>query len=137
MTESRNSGLSNETQKKEFKSTVFEHLGKELYLFESFWENEFYINLREVISSNGQSYPTKRGISLILSRFKELMDNFDMISETIHQYDQQEVSLNIHLGGNWFVSVRHGFPVVNIRKFWLPDDVSNVVPAKKGIVLAF
>ena len=135
MAESR--GMCQGAQKKGFKPTVFEHLGKELYLFESVWDNIHYVNLREVIFRNGQSYPTKRGISLTLSRFKELMDNYDMIRETILQYDQQEVSLNIHLGGNWFVSIHHGFPVVNIRKFCLPDNASHVVPTKKGIVLTF
>ena len=51
MAESR--GLCQEAQKKQFKPTVFEHLGKELYLFESVWDNIHYVNLREVIFRNG------------------------------------------------------------------------------------
>ena len=35
------------------------------------------------------------------------------------------------------MSIHHGFLVVNIKKFWLPDDALHVVPTKKGIVLAF
>lgn len=40
-----------------------------------------------------------------------------------------------HLGGGVYASITPDYPTVNIRHFWQPDDATEPVPTKRGIIL--
>lgn len=126
-----------DAEKKHFNPRLMLHIGKELYVYDSVWNGEKYIHIRELHFEDGKPYPTKKGVAFPLTRFVEFMEQFSSIAEDIDKYDQKQASLSVHLGGNWYVSIQQGYPVVNIRKYWLPEDATCVVPTKKGLVLTF
>jgi hypothetical protein len=47
---------------------------------------------------------------------------------------QQDVKLQLHVGGGWYVSVTSGFYCVDVRKFYYLPGV-GVRPTKTGIAL--
>ena len=49
----------------------------------------------------------------------------------------EDVHYRCHLGGNNYVQVNSGFPVVDLRKFWLPGGKTDVQPTRRGIPLKF
>lgn len=60
------------------------------------------------------------------------------MSDCIKAYEQKEtVDYKYHLGENVYVTIKNGYPVVNIRKWFLPDGQNETVPTKKGIALSF
>ena len=98
-------------------------LGNNRYIQVSEWKEELRVDLREW---NGD-VPTKKGISLTLLRYKNLIDG----TETIDKALQDKESYQSHLGGNVYCTVNGS--CVDIRKYWKPEE--EVVPTKKGLCL--
>ena len=115
------------------------HLGKDCYLFDSKFNGETYIHLRELIFKDGQPIPSLKGITLTLSRCNELYSFLNQITIHVDEWKREQLqgTFRKHLGGNWFVGVTPGFPVVDVRKFWLPEGADNVCATRKGISLTF
>ncbi len=88
------------------------------------WKGELRVDIREW----NEGKPTKKGISLTLSRWKILVENFDEIDESKKEGRQ----FGQHLGGNVYCELKPNGHV-DIRKYWKPADES--VPTKKGIYL--
>lgn len=102
------------------------------------WDGEPRIDIRQwAKASSGKLYPLKTGVSLTLSRWKMLCMHMDDIEEgrkAIHNKNA-DVDLQIHLGGNFYASLKYGYPCVDIRKFWIPDGQEKLQATQKGIAL--
>ncbi len=99
-------------------------LGNHRYVRVVEWKGNLRVDIREWVE-NG---PTKKGISIPLPRWKNFVDNIEIIDETL----KNGTTCSIHLGGNVYCDVREN-KCVDIRLFWKPRHV--LVPTKKGIYL--
>lgn len=106
----------------EFTMTTY-HLGNERYVAVTEWRGERRVDLREWQDDK----PTKKGISLTLMRWKNLVDSIEYIDKALA--DKTECSS--HLGGNVFCTAKG--TCIDIRQYWKPED--SVVPTKKGLCL--
>ena len=88
---------------------------------------------------DGTLFPTKKGIALNLEKWKKLQYCYlENIDSAVDQYrDSKSVDFIIHLGGNYHVSLKSGFPLVNIRRWFVPGDQQELTPTKTGIALTF
>ena len=84
-------------------------------------------------------YPTKKGVALDLKNWRKLTRNFcQSVDDAIEQYkENREVDLVKHLGSNLRVTLRNSYPVVHIRRWFLPTDKAEYLPTKKGVALNF
>ena len=81
---------------------------------------------------------TKKDYSLPLQRWQQFMWYLDEIQQAVTDHKEgKDVHVKYHLGRNSFVQVNSGFPVVDLRQFWLPADKDEVQPTRKGIALKF
>ena len=88
---------------------------------------------------DGTLFPTKKGIALNLEKWKKLQYCFlESVDSAVGQYqDSKPVDLFIHLGGNYHVSVKGGYTLVNIRQWFVPEGQETLTPTKTGIALTF
>ena len=100
-------------------------LGNGRYLQVCEWKGALKVDLREW----QDSVPTKKGISLSLSRWKSLVDAIETIDQTLKDKRDYES----HLGGNVYCRVQQDNPCVDIRQHWKPEN--EVIATKKGICL--
>ena len=89
------------------------------------WKGETRVDVREWDGD----IPTKKGVSLSLSRWKSFLDFIDQVDEAL----KENKTYSLHLGGNVYCNVKEGSPCVDIRQYWKPQD--DVVPTKKGLRL--
>ena len=112
-------------------------LGDSLYvvIFPSRRESE--VHLRYYTENDNK--PTKDGIVLTLGRFKELQTLAPFVDQFVKGYNDpnEDSSYSRHLGGNWYVSVTHGYRCVNIRRFWKPEGEEDLRATRDGIALKF
>ena len=73
-------------------------LGNYRYVNVCEWKGEKRVDLREWENDK----PTKKGISLTLMRWKNLVDALDNVDEAL----QNNSSYSLHLGGNVYCTVR-------------------------------
>ncbi|XP_060569261.1 uncharacterized protein LOC132727709 [Ruditapes philippinarum] len=100
-------------------------LGNERYVQVNEWKGELRVDLREWQGDK----PTKKGISLTLMRWKNVVDAVEFVDQSL---GNKQV-YNAHLGGNVYMSIKAGCVCVDIRQYWKPKD--DVVPTKKGLCL--
>ena len=69
-------------------------------------------------------------------RWSQFVEYFSDISDSVTKLLQKEedVKLQLHIGGGWYVSVTSGYWCVDIRKFYFLPGV-GVKPTKNGIAL--
>jgi hypothetical protein len=69
-------------------------------------------------------------------RWAHFVEQFAEIDESVTKLTagQQDVKLQLHVGGGWCVSVTSGFYCVDVRKFYYLPGV-GVRPTKTGIAL--
>ena len=80
----------------------------------------------------------KKDYTMTLQRYQQLMWQKDEIEEAIRKHKAGvDVHYSWHLGGNNYVQVNSGFPVVDLRKFWLPEGKNQVQATRRGIPLKF
>ena len=103
------------------------------FLSTSTWQGEDRIDIREW-NLGEKTFPTRKGISLTLSRWKLLSANADEITSTMQGRKNSET----HLGGNVFATVSKDFPFrVDIRQFWIPKGEVTPKATRKGVSLTF
>ena len=100
-------------------------LGNDRYVQVCEWKSELRVDLREWENDA----PTKKGISLILMRWKNLVDAFEYADQGL----QNKEAYKAHLGGNVYICIGTGSVCVDIRQFWKPEN--EVIPTKKGLCL--
>jgi hypothetical protein len=62
------------------------------------------------------------------------MDDVDEALEGVKK-EGGKVCYKQHLGQNIYVTVEQGYPWVYIRKWWLPENATDITPTRKGISL--
>ena len=100
-------------------------LGNNRYLKVCSWKGETRVDLREWENDK----PTKKGISLTLLRWKELVDSIDDVNEALRKNEDYQV----HIGRNVYCTFRKNNPCVDVRQYWKPQD--DVMRCKKGLCL--
>ncbi|OWF45232.1 Activated RNA polymerase II transcriptional coactivator p15 [Mizuhopecten yessoensis] len=116
-------------------------IGNDHYVVASRFQGRLYIHIRIYEKRpDNTTYPTKKGITLDLEKWTKLMTWYsDDVDEAIKGYDDEtkDTDLKIHLGSNYHVSLNTGYPVVNIRRWFLSDNEKEIKPTRKGITLTF
>ena len=100
-------------------------LGSERFVKVSEWRGELRVDIREWRDDK----PTKKGISLILMRWKNWVNQFEFVEKALHE----KKSYGNHIGGNVYCTVAVNGVCVDIRQYWKPEE--EVVPTTKGICL--
>ncbi|KAJ8310817.1 hypothetical protein KUTeg_012682 [Tegillarca granosa] len=115
------------------------HLGDDRYVVAKQFNGKMMIHIRQYVRNKRGLYPSKVGIGLDLEKWLKLdLCCYRDVSECIESYkSNQNVDYRYHLGENVNVSIKTGFPVVHIRKWFLPEGQESVVPTRKGIALTF
>jgi hypothetical protein len=74
--------------------------------------------------------------TFIYPRWAHFVEQFAEIDESVTKLTagQQDVKLQLHVGGGWYVSVTSGFYCADVRKFYYLPGV-GVRPTKTGIAL--
>ncbi|KAJ8305228.1 hypothetical protein KUTeg_017220 [Tegillarca granosa] len=109
-------------------------LGSDRYVVAKKFNGKTQIHIREYAHGNNGLYPTRKGIALDLYQWKQIDEMY--CSEIAECIDKKE-DYKQHLGANVYVTMQKGFQCVNIRKWFLPPDETNIVPTRKGIALTF
>jgi hypothetical protein len=110
-------------------------LGNERYLVLKPFYGQLKIHIRQYVRHpNGVAYPTKQGICLTPSHFAALIHCKDAVCREISK-DGMNAAFKFHLGDGIFVSSSAGYPLIHIRRHFLPEGVMCDVPTKKGIAL--
>ncbi len=124
------------TEESGFKPRYLQHIGGELYLFDSVLNGTTYIHVRAL--ANYRATPTRNGVTLTLQRCNELYSIIPEIVIHIDQVRRKETTFyRRHIGGNWYVTMETGFNTVDIRRFWQPDDSTCIRATRKGVSLTF
>ena len=115
----------------DIQSRFFQHIGKEVHLFESVFNGVTYVPVRKLVDNK---YPTKDGITLILQRCNELFMCLPYLDIAVNMMElNQQTFYRRQLGGNWHVTVQSGFKCVDIRKFWILENATEMCATMKGI----
>ena len=121
--------------REDIQSRYFQHIGKEVHLFDSVFNGVTYVHVRKLVD---KKIPTKDGITLNLQRCNELFMSLPHLDIAVNMMElNQQTFYRRHLGGNWHVTVQSGFKCVDIRKFWLPENATEMCATRKGIALTF
>ena len=87
---------------------------------------------------DGTLFPTKKGIALDLEKWKKLCCKVDFIDGILDEYrDSKTVDYMSHLGRNYYVTVKSGFALVNMRCWFIPDGQEELMATKTGIAHTF
>ena len=102
------------------------------------WNGEIRVDIREC----GVDYPTKKGISLNMSRWKRFCmctPDIEKIMVQLTQGVRKNLEFKHHIGGNVQVTYQPlgQFPFIDIRQFWIPEGEEELKPTRKGISLTF
>jgi hypothetical protein len=102
------------------------------------WQGEIRVDIRKY---QDEGWPTKKGVSLTLARYKMLIDkHYENILNALErcQAGQLLEKIKFHLGGGFYASVTPGtgYCSVDIRKYFRLDSVGDMLPTKKGVFLS-
>ena len=98
------------------------------------WKDEPRIDIRQWNKAAFSSYPSKKGVSLPLKRWKALTYFVEGIETALKENDD----VRYHLGGNVFASVSRDYPdCVDLRQWFVPQDTVKLTPTRRGINLKY
>ena len=103
-------------------------IGNERFIQVIEWHGELRVDLREW----QHNYPTKKGISLNLVQYKNLLAGLDISINPALTENKDDL---FHLGANVFVKAKEDNPCMDIRQYWIPPNQQESVPTKKGLCL--
>ncbi|XP_071094547.1 uncharacterized protein [Haliotis cracherodii] len=112
-------------------------LGNDVFVVASTWRGVLKIHVREYRRSGEKYIPTKRGITLTLQRWNELVSNRSRIEETIEGGEGGEGGeFKCHLGGNVYANMQSDYPGLDIRKWYWNGEEDTIKPySRPGIKL--
>lgn len=116
------------------------HVGDERYVVVKPFKGELKVHIRQYEKGDNGLFPTNRGIALNLEKWKKLEELYsEEIDQSVAQFRNatEEVDLMQHLGSNYYVSVKRPVARVDIRRWFLPPNASEIKPTRKGISLTF
>ena len=100
------------------------------YLVYSQFKGQPTIHVREYDSNGIKDYPTKKGVCLSPERLNTLRSKMDEIDERL----KDRKTFKFHLGEGIYASIDN-FHGVDLRRFWIPEGQTEMVPTKRGIYL--
>lgn len=106
----------------------------DLFLTAVPFKDEINIHIRHFTVSNGRFFPTKKGVTFSLQRWLK----FESLLQDIEHHlkdNGDSKGMKWHIGGGVYVSLNPGYPTVDIRHFWKPNDAVEPVPTRKGVTL--
>ncbi|KAJ8311293.1 hypothetical protein KUTeg_011154 [Tegillarca granosa] len=112
------------------------HLGDERYVVLKSFKGVMQVHIRQFEIGAKGPFPTSKGVALNLEKWKKLEEmHADDIDLSVNNFDKNDenVACKIHLGSNYYVSVKKPIARVDIRRWFLPLDSDVIVPTKKGI----
>ena len=114
-------------------------IGLNRYLVGSKFRDDTYIHIREYIQTDdGKDIPSKKGIALTPGRWKLLTMYTEQIDEAMQSFlDDRPTALSLHLGGNVYLTLKTGYPCVDIRQFYMAEGETEIRATKRGIALKF
>jgi hypothetical protein len=98
------------------------------------YKGEINIHIRHFTNSNGNYFPTKKGVTFPLSRWLMFESILPDIDQNLQNGGAAE-GMKCHLGGGVYVSITPGYATVDVRHFWKPEDAMEPVPTRKGVTL--
>ena len=115
-------------------------IGRNTFVVAKTWKVELKIHVRKFESSGDRSVPTKRGISLKLKHWVELIGNAGQVDEAVSNFQKNHTNAekrSIHIGANVYVEVYmyEGLLGVDIRQWFWDEDNETRHPTKTGIFL--
>ena len=118
------------------------HLGSERYAVVNEYKGKTYIHLRQYQKDeeSGNCYPTAKGIALTCEQFSNLILKMWKIDESVNKLVKDDDNENVkrveaNLGNYVICVVEPKFNRVDIRKYFVSNENSNLRPTKKGIPL--
>jgi hypothetical protein len=110
-------------------------LGGNRYLELKEWNGSKRVDLR---FWKDDIVPTKEGVSLHLDQWKALCNMSDVIDDLLTRIIEKEpVGWRYHIGDDVFLRIKAPFPVVHIRKHFIPAGERTYRPTKRGVALRF
>ena len=113
-------------------------LGKGRYVAVKNFNDDIQVHFRQYERSvMWNLYPTKLGIHLSPTQFATLLHFMKPINAIVEKIRNREkyVSFKFHLGAGIYATANSEFPVVHLRRYFLPDGQTSPLPTKKGISL--
>lgn len=107
----------------------------DMFLTVMSFKGVLYLHIRHLAESHGRLIATKKGVTFTLARWLKFESLLPDIQDYIDNAGKEEREVQWHIGGGVFVSLSPGYPTVDIRHFWKPDDASEPIPTKKGVTL--
>lgn len=113
------------------------HLGDEIYVTGSLCEedNVIQIHIRQYDIGKQKPYPTKKGVTMLLSDWLELEKNLDDMEAALKSYSERDFEETWYLGHDIYITASKEFPLVDIRHYWKPDPNGDFVPTTRGLKL--
>ncbi|XP_061170452.1 uncharacterized protein LOC133179778 [Saccostrea echinata] len=107
----------------------------DLFLTVMPFKGEIYVHIRHLTESHGRFIATKKGVTFPLARWLKFESLLPDIQDYIDNTGKEDEEAQWHVGGGVFVSLSPGYPTVDIRHFWKPDNVQEPIPTRKGVTL--
>lgn len=107
----------------------------DLFLTVMPYKGTVYVHIRHLAESHGRLIATKKGVTFPLARWLKFESLLPDIQDYIDNIGKENGEVQWHIGGGVFVSLSPGYPTVDIRHFWKPDDAPEPIPTKKGVTL--
>lgn len=114
------------------------HTGNDIYVVDKTYNDKLHIHIRQYNRYGEQTYPTKKGVTLYLSKWCMLECLKEDLDKYFQDYDKgtvPEEERSIHLGGGIYISINNKYPILNIRHWWKPDEDTDPRPTKEGVIL--
>lgn len=112
-------------------------IGRDRFVTVEEWSGAKCISVRQYVRyGEGDKYPfypTKKGVSLTLDSWIDLMFEKDHISEALDMvvHGEEGVGMKCHIGRNIYATVETGKP-----QWFLPEGGKVIVPMRNGICLS-
>ena len=108
-------------------------LGNDRFVVINKFRGEVQIHFRQYEKNDrGGYYPTKQGVYLTPARFATLLH---FLNEIKNNAETMKEEFRYHLGGGTFVTGNTDYPLVHIRRYFLPEGQTTSHPTKKGLGL--
>ena len=79
---------------------------------------------------------SNKKMKMTITRFREFVENVPRIVGAVEALRRhQDVNIQPHLGGNFYISVTQGILCVDFRYFWLDRASGQLKPTRNGIAL--
>ena len=108
------------TRKGKTYTSYKEHLGNDIYVTVGVFKDDKLVNIRKFLDNDrGESKAQKIGIAMHPGRFASLVSKLSYIDQAYAYVQAREGEWRtIHVGGELYASVGHGFHVVNLCLFY-------------------